>query len=400
MASNKQLSIELAVSPRFDLFYALYTVTTPAPSALDAWKERAVLRLPRDFDAVARRVAPVPLFWPLLADALQSTAGALTFDEILSNLRGIPSNELKSNILSGVFHEQRTVQALVSGKNKLRQVLTDDDLPGADLLRHFGLRPYDATSPSAAMVSVLLNEPEAFREQLVLVLERFWEAGFGRDWSALEPSLRADSFRMEELRETRSPGDLSRDLNLPLLADDRTREFKPKSGNPIKFGSVDKCYLLPSAFNTRRWWARYETRDERLILYFPVAGGAASPNRIVEDDRPRERAVTPGISSGTDPETVFRALGDTTRYAIASILARTPTTSADLARILRVSKPTITHHVQTLRSAGLIREVPAGGATELSLDRGTISGLSALAVDQLFSSRGDLPLQTTRKRKN
>jgi DNA-binding transcriptional ArsR family regulator len=98
-------------------------------------------------------------------------------------------------------------------------------------------------------------------------------------------------------------------------------------------------------------------------------------------------------------ESVFRALGDTTRYAIASVLARTPTTSAELARSLNVSKPTITHHVQTLRQAGLIDEQPGGGANRLSLNRETVAGLSNVAVEQLFSSTGELTLVTTRKRR-
>ncbi|MFN2635592.1 MAG: ArsR/SmtB family transcription factor [Gemmatimonadaceae bacterium] len=400
MAPAKPFSIELAVTPRFDLFYALYTLTAPAPSPLDAWKERAMLRLPRDFERIAQRVAPVPLFWPLLADALQGTAGELTFDEILANLRTLPSNELKSNVLSGIFHDQRVAQALASGKKKLRHALTEDDSPAADLLEHFGLRPYDVKSPSVSAVTTLLTDPDGFREGLLVVLERFWETGFRGDWSALEPSLRADSLRMKDLQATHSFEGLARELNLPVAADEKNAELKPRTGAPIKFGSVDRCYLLPSAFNTRRWWARYERKGERVSLYFPIAGDAASANRIVKDEWRREKTNLTGISSGVNPETVFRALGDTTRYAIASILARKPTTSADLARILSVSKPTITHHVQTLRSAGLIREVPSGGATELSLDRGTLSGLSTRAMDQLFSSRGDLPLQTTRKRKN
>ena len=84
---------------------------------------------------------------------------------------------------------------------------------------------------------------------------------------------------------------------------------------------------------------------------------------------------------------------------IASILARTPTTSAELSRSLKVSKPTITHHVHALRSAGLITETPSGGSTKLTLSRETVAALSDVAVEQLFSSTGDLALDTTRKRR-
>jgi DNA-binding transcriptional ArsR family regulator len=125
---------------------------------------------------------------------------------------------------------------------------------------------------------------------------------------------------------------------------------------------------------------------------------ASAVNRRATDVARSVTSVA-NAAPGLDPESVFRALGDTTRYAIASILARTPTTSAELARRLGVSKPTITHHVQALRSAGLIDETPSGGSVRLSLNRETVGAISEVAVGQLFSSTADLNLVTTRKRR-
>ena len=116
MASDRPFPVAFAVTPRFDVFYALYTVTSTAPSVIERWRERAIMRLPRDFERVAKRVAPVPLFWPLLADALQRTPGEMTFDEMVSTLREMPVEGLKSNVLSGIFHDAATVQSLVRGK--------------------------------------------------------------------------------------------------------------------------------------------------------------------------------------------------------------------------------------------------------------------------------------------
>lgn len=389
--------LDFAVTPRFDVFYALYALGNTALSSLDPWKERALLRLPRDFERVARRVAPVPLFWPLLADALQSTPGEMTFAEILSTLREMPVDNLKTNILLGIFHDAPTVQSLVTRRKSLRQVLTNENLPAGELLAHFGLKPYSANSQAMRAIANLLSGPESFRDELALVLERFWQTGFRRDWSALEPVLRADSFRMRDLREEQPLEELASGLKLPVTLDETERELRPKNGPSIGYDQIDGCYIVPSAFNTRRWWAKYETKTNRVRLYFPVVNDATAANRIVEDnwatdDVPQRSAI--------NAESVFRALGDTTRYAIASILARTPTTSAELARSLKVSKPTITHHVQALRAAGLIAESPSGGSTMLSLSRETVGALSGAAVEQLFSSTGALALLTTRKRRN
>ena len=398
MTRSASPSIEFVVTPRFEAFYALYALTSNAASTVDRWKERALLRLPRDFERVAKRVAPMPLFWPLLADALQRTPGEMTFEEILSNVSEMPAEELKENVLAGIFHDPATVQSLVTGKKSLKQVLTSDKLAGGELLTHFGLRPYASDSHAVSAMDRLLSRPASFRDELALVLRRFWQTGFKRDWSALEPVLRSESFHMKDLHENSSLTELTRELSLPVAVDEEAGELQAKAGPAIKYDRIDRLYIIPSGFNTRRWWAKYETRPQRFSLYFPIARAAASPNRIVEDDwqareSPRESRHT------VSAESVFRALGDTTRYAIASVLARTPTTSAELARSLKVSKPTITHHVQALRAAGLIEEEPSGGSTRLSLNRDTVASLSNVAVDQLFSSTGDLALDTTRKRR-
>ena len=399
MVARASLPIEFVVTPRFEAFYALYTLTNNAPSPLDPWKEKALMRLPRDFDRVAKRVAPAPLFWPLLADELQGTPGEMTFEDVLCTIRELPPEELKANILSGIFHDPATVRSLVTGKKSLKQVLTSDKLPGGELLTHFGLRPYVVDSPAANAIVRLLSKPASFRDELALVLQRFWQTGFKRDWSTLEPVLRSESFHLTDLYENESLTELTRELNLPVAFDEDAGELRPKAGTTVKFDRVDRIYLIPSAFNTRRWWAKYETRPDRFSLYFPIAREAASPNRITDQER-ETRKPSRQPQRAVNAESVFRALGDTTRYAIASVLARTPTTSAELARSLKVSKPTITHHVQALRAAGLIEEESAGGSTRLSLKRETVAALSNAAVEHFFSSTGDLALVTTRKRRH
>ena len=399
MPRTGSFPIEFAVTPRFDVFYALYSLTSSASSQLDPWKARALARLTRDFDRLAKRVAPLPIFWPLLADAIQSVPGEVTFEDVASSIREMPAEDLQRNILSGIFHDQTTVDALVTREKNLKQVLTDEKLPGGELLGHFGLRPYSQKSPSTGTIEMLLAKPKSFRDELALVLKKFWETGFRDDWSALEPGLRAESFRMRDLREEESPGDLGRELNLPVVFDDGAREIRPRTGAAIAYDRVDRCYIIPSAFNARRWWAKYETKAQRVVLYIPITTDPGAPNIVLTEDR-KLRDVAAKQLRPINAESVFRALGDTTRYAIASILARTPTTSAELARSLKVSKPTITHHVQALRSAGLIRETPSGGSTRLTLSRDTVAALSGAAVEQLFASKGDLALETTRKRRN
>jgi DNA-binding transcriptional ArsR family regulator len=397
MPASRIPRVELAVTPRFDVFYALYSLSSGASSSIDAWKQAARRRQPDDFERAARRVAPLPIFWPLLADAAQGAPGAISFDEVLATIAESPAEDLQRNILSGIFHDRRIVTALVAQKRNLKSVTADEDLLDGGLLEHFGLRPFDPASPAVKAITSLLTRPEWFRDEVVLLLRRFWDHGFERDWAALEPRLRADAERITHLRADSTLRELGRELKLPVEFDDETTQLRPNAGSPIGYDRIDRCYLVPSAFNTRKWWAKYETAKGRMTLYLPIVRTAGIANAIVEERQPIALSSQPPVS--LNAESVFRALGDTTRYAIASILARTPVSSAELARQLKVSKPTITHHVQALRAAGLLSEAFEGGSTRLSLREDTLAALSQAAVQQLFASKGDLALTTTRKRR-
>src|SRR5919205_1213836 len=117
--------IEFGVTPRFDVFYALYTLSSAAPSPLDAWKRKAVDRLSRDFAKNASRIAPMPIFWPLLADAAQDVLGEISFDELVDTIAEAPVSRLQRNILSGIFHDRDAVASLLSGEKSLKQIVSD-----------------------------------------------------------------------------------------------------------------------------------------------------------------------------------------------------------------------------------------------------------------------------------
>src|SRR5258706_10021665 len=131
---------EFAVTRRFDVFYALYSLTNSAPSQVDSWKERTLGLLPGDFDDAAKQVAPLPIFWPLLADAIQTVPGEVTFEEVLSSLREMPSEKLQQNVLSGIFHDRDVVSSLVARKKSLRDAATDEQLTGGELFGTFVFR--------------------------------------------------------------------------------------------------------------------------------------------------------------------------------------------------------------------------------------------------------------------
>src|SRR5918911_2765558 len=76
----------------------------------------------------------------------------------------------------------------------------------------------------------------------------------------------------------------------------------------------------------------------------------------------------------------YKALGDETRLRILGLVAERPHTGWQLADALRVSQPVVSHHVEKLKRAGLLREVREGKERVYGLNRDT---LTRLAREQL-----------------
>lgn len=134
---------------------------------------------------------------------------------------------------------------------------------------------------------------------------------------------------------------------------------------------------MPSIFNSMRFWAFYESSDYTTIFlpYFEpsvVLDGDELAFESSSEHYQPSRLPVPTMN----PALIFKALGDNTRYAIISHIAQSPRTAAELSKILKVSKPTISHHVSLLRKAGLLSEKPEARSVQLSLKREIIESLS------------------------
>src|SRR5256714_978013 len=80
----------------------------------------------------------------------------------------------------------------------------------------------------------------------------------------------------------------------------------------------------------------------------------------------------------------YKALADETRLRILGLVAERPHTGWQLAEALRVSQPVVSHHVDKLKRAGLLREVREGKERVYGLNRDT---LTRLAREQLRQAR-------------
>jgi DNA-binding transcriptional ArsR family regulator len=81
----------------------------------------------------------------------------------------------------------------------------------------------------------------------------------------------------------------------------------------------------------------------------------------------------------------WSALGDRTRRAIFSRLARRPCAVGELARELPVSRPAVSQHLKVLKDAGLVTDRPDGNRRIYQVDPAGLQALRA-ELDEFWSS--------------
>lgn len=363
------------------MFYALQALTGAMGEHLVAWRRGMERKLPVRLRAKLTGIAPSPLFWPLLADSLRDSPPAATFPEMLSELRALNTHSFQEFVLGGVFKLPGSVGALIEGNATLPQVIAAEAKGQEKLLSMLGLHPYLKKAPGVAAFERIVAESGAYRDAVVSALASFWSAGFAETWSRLEPQLRKSGGDLERVSSESRFAAFARERKLPLTIEGD--EIRTTAGaRRLSAKASSTVYLLPSVFNTSRFWASYADARGRTRFFIPVL----------------DPGVVPVIGAVVDSALVFKALGDTTRYAMASAIARTPMTSVELARAFSVSKPTISHHVQMMRAAGLLEETQSERGVILSLDRRVLEGASNAAAREMFSGdRTTNVIRRTRK---
>jgi DNA-binding transcriptional ArsR family regulator len=375
-------SVTVQVTPRFDLFYSLRALDEGSDN-FDDWRQSTRRALPREFRSITKRVAPRPMMWPLLADCLRDTPDIVTFDALIGTIRSLDDRDFQRAVLSGVFRDPTVVDDLISKRRALREALEGDAKTNTGLLRILGLHPFRSTSAVAEAFGRIVTNPAEYRSDLGSAIEMFWESTFAKTWNVLEGRMQRRASRMQESLERRSLPSFATEMKLPVAFDDRAGAISTMRGAHLfSYSDIKEIHLMPSAFNDARFWGAYRDRLGPVRLYFPVFDLGFLRKAGTRDVKSAVLRKTTSI----DPALVFRALGDTTRYAMACILAKSPRTSIELAKDFGVSKATISHHVSMLRSAGLLHETPTDKGIALMLDRRALEDLSSKSARAMFSS--------------
>ncbi len=79
------------------------------------------------------------------------------------------------------------------------------------------------------------------------------------------------------------------------------------------------------------------------------------PQHIDQTHEQRILAQIPDEDAAVDIADLFSQLGDSTRVRLLSMLAMEPMCVCEMADILRMSQPAVSHHLRMLRQSGVVR---------------------------------------------
>ncbi|HVH40874.1 MAG TPA: metalloregulator ArsR/SmtB family transcription factor [Labilithrix sp.] len=377
-----------SVAPRVEICFAAQAALDER-SRIDAgWRAATVTALGRRWRNAQAELGGAAPLWAAVPDALQSQPLEATFPEMLAHWRALPLVAMQRTLIEGLIHDAALTERLVERALSPKVALSKVRKTKREWLAYVGLFPFEPSAPMGLALTALIERPAAVRDAVADALEAFWKDAFAATWERLVPAMTESASAMRRLFIATGFETFAREALLRIDVDEQAGIIRAaRGGYQLRYADVNRACALPSAFNDKRFWSAYETAAGTLV-YFPYFDPSLD---LGHSSAPLAAALR---EPELDAALVFKVLGDTTRFALAMILAQEPSSAAELARRLDVSKPTITHHLPAFRQAGLVRETDG----RLALRRDVIERLSAAAVEQLFHSNIPRRPKTTRSK--
>ncbi len=319
MNAENETQLFWETSTGYDFFISITVLHKPNKWALrGAWAKGVRARLPteaRDFFEETYDLFFSPLPW----------------------VYGLPAPRDGAAVLNAIA-------ALPAG-DRLRVLTKEPEMPAEvlDLLLEVADRGSWGSADREVLWSTMKNEQyeppldqltrlldwwsrsEEFGEQLLAALRSYYDVFFAEDEERIRPALRQVVERGQELARERSLSEL-----MEALSEGVVFESVPEKPEMV---------MAPSF-----WIAP-------LIVLSEVS---ASCGLFIFGGRPEDASLVPGE---VVPDALYRtlkALADPTRLRILRYLEIEPLAPSDLARRLRLRAPTVIHHLNTLRLAGLV----------------------------------------------
>lgn len=310
----------------YDLFVSLRVLHRPSMFGVrPAWAAGVRSRLPvpqREFLEKVETFLPVPSSWLYLLPAeAKNAAGALY------TLAQLPAAERLPSLL---FTTDTPIEAINTLQGiTLRQTWTsaEQEVLRASLLRR-GFFPRPGTINNLCEAWVHLSDTgERFLEALMT----YYDVFFAEEEERILPLLNAGKQQAVQLTKT---------LTIPRLLEELSHGVHFEQAE-----SAGEIILVPSYWSSPlvfyNWLPLQPPQTARTLL-------------VVFGARPETHDLTPGEALPQDLVDKMKAIADPTRLRIMRYLAAGSQSPSDLARRLRLRPPTVIHHLNALRLAGLV----------------------------------------------
>jgi DNA-binding transcriptional ArsR family regulator len=255
-----------------------------------------------------------------------------TVDRFLDRVAAIPDDEFTRRIHLPLVSDDSLGRLINKGVN--RKPVTDTDV---DEYRHLIVQG-GRVPPTAAEVRRFFSDvadPANTKKRWLALLHEYQSVFFAEEEKRARPVLEKMLEHAQKLSRTMAVPDLIEKVSNGVTI---SRELDLK-----------RLVLVPSIW-LHPFTMRFELADRELFLTW---GAHPSGYRLV-----------PGETVPDDALLVLRALGDPTRLRLLRLLAAEPRSPQSLAIELKLSLPTVSHHIRELRVAGLIRWEIAGKGRE------------------------------------
>jgi len=320
MCAATRTRIQWDIGTAYDLFVSLRALHDPDTFGVRAsWAAGVRSRLPAEhrqtLDLAVRQITP-PLFY---VHSLPTPKNAATVIDALKKLP--PSRVLET--LSFPFQTPAAFKETLLNSHPghkwtpaERQIL----LENARLSEQFTQSAYlDGLHQT-------WSDREAFGTKFVKALEAYIDNFFAEEEQRILPVLKK-GLSHAQMR--------AGSLALPALLEELSNGVRIE-----KIDSYSKIVLAPSFWGSPYMFLEKLSADTLMVVF-----GA----------RPDSMAIIPG---DIVPDALIRslkALSDSTRLRILRYLAQSPRTATELSRALRLRPPTVLHHLNQLRMAGMIQ---------------------------------------------
>jgi DNA-binding transcriptional ArsR family regulator len=303
----------------YDLFASLTVLHRPDRFGLRAsWAAGVRSRLPAPHRQVledAQDLFGAPVAWSYGLPAPKDAAAALHALAQLAPAERLPALALTPDLSP---EAAQTLQGVYERR------AWDD--PALDTLRlAFQQRGRQARPRTLVNILEWWSRPDEFGERYLAALQSYHLAFFDEEERRIRPVLEAAQAEAQRLAEK---------MNFPQLVETLSQGVQIAA-----LSEAAQVVLAPSYWITPLVFYGKTSPDCMLMLF----GG-----------RPADMPLVPGEMVPDAMLRALKALSDPTRLRILHYLADQPQTSSQLSRRLRLRTPTMTHHMNALRLAGLV----------------------------------------------